>query len=76
MPMNFPDMDALVRRAELYEFRPPHEGETEASYRTALADHVAPIDFIESQEIRTGKGWDQWNGEENRDMLRRRGFNI
>lgn len=76
MPVDFPDMPSLERAAALHKFRQAREGETEAQYREALADHVAPIDFIESQEIRTSKGWDQWNNEENRDMLRRRGFPL
>ena len=72
MPMNFPDMPSLIQCAEVWKFRQPNPGESETSYREALADHVAPHDFIESQEIRTGKGWDQWSEAENRDMLRRR----
>ena len=71
MPMSFPDMKSLIRAAECHKFRTLNEGETEESYRKALADHVVPIDFIESQEIRTGKGWDQWNTEENKNMLMR-----
>lgn len=74
MPMSFPDMRSLERAADVHQFRPPNEGESEASYREALADHVKPRDFIEAQEIRTGKGWDQWNQSENLDMLRRSGF--
>lgn len=73
MPMSFPDMKALERAADVHGFRKPNEGEAEAAYRTALADHVRPIDFIESQEILTSKGWDQWNEDENKDMLRRSG---
>ena len=69
MPMNFPDMKSLLYAAECWKFRQPSEGETEAQYRNALADRVAPDDFIESQEIRTSKGWDRWNGGENADML-------
>ena len=76
MPMSFPDMKSLVRAAKVHDFREPLENETEAHYREALADHVAPRDFIESQEIRTGKGWNQWNDDDNRDMLRRRGIHI
>ena len=59
MPMNFPDMDSLIRMGEMLKFRKPHEGESEQSYRNALADFDK--DPIESQEIRTGKGWDKWN---------------
>lgn len=71
MPMSFPDMKSLIRHAEMLKFRAPNPGETESEYRTALADFVRPLDFIESQEIRTGKGWDQWNDLENMDMLSR-----
>ena len=71
MPMDFPDMKALISAAKVHKFRRPMAGETEKEFREALADHVTPIDFIESQEIRTKKGWDQWNDAENADMLRR-----
>jgi hypothetical protein len=71
MPMDFPDMKALERAAQIHKFRKPNRDETEAQYRTALADHVTLIDFIESQEIRTSKGWDQWDESEQKDMLRR-----
>lgn len=65
MPMDFPDMNSLIDAAEVHGFREPKEGETEESYRNALADHVAPRDHLESEEIRTGKGWDKWSDEEN-----------
>jgi hypothetical protein len=71
MPMSFPDMRSLKSAAEVHKFRQPNEGESEAEYRSALADHVAPRDFIESQEIRTSKGWNQWDQKDNEDMLRR-----
>lgn len=71
MPMSFPDMKSLVSAAEVHKFRPPTSDESEADYRSALADHVAFIDFVESQEIRTGKGWNQWNDDEAKDMLLR-----
>ena len=74
--MDFPDMRALKECAQVHKFRPPAEGETEAAYRTALADHVMPRDFIESEEIRNKVGWDKWSPAQNRDMLRRRGFPI
>lgn len=70
MPMDFPDMQSLVRHAELWKFRKPHTGETEAQYREALAD------FVESCEIRNKVGWDQFTDEQNKDMLRRKGFPI
>jgi len=76
MPMSFPDMKSLKFAAQCHKFREPNEGETEAAFREALADHVKPRDFIESQEIRTGKGWDEWDARENKEMLRRSGFPI
>ena len=71
MPMDFPDMKSLVNAAEIWKFRGPNPGETEQQYRKALADHVLPHDLIESQEIRTSKGWDQWSHGENMEMLAR-----
>ena len=76
MPMSFPNMESLERAAVMHKFRPAESGETESQYRGALADHVKPIDFIESQEIRTGKGWDKWDESQNKDMLRRSGWPI
>lgn len=69
MPMSFPDMESLEFAVKCHKFRGLNDGETEAQYRKSLADHVSKIDFIESQEIRSGKGWDQWNDGENADML-------
>lgn len=71
MPMDFPDMQSLEMAAEVWEFRKPNEGETEAQYRNALADHVQPKDLVESMEIRTSKGWDQFSELQNIDMIRR-----
>jgi hypothetical protein len=58
MPMSFPDFESLKDRAELRNFRQPHEGETESEFRTAFADFMQSIDRVESSEIRTGRGWD------------------
>jgi len=75
MPMDFPDMRSLIQAAEVHKFRVPRMApeplETEEEYRAALADHVAPIDFIESQEIRHKVGWDQWSDKQSIDMLAR-----
>lgn len=71
MPMDFPDMQSLIQAAEVWKFRAPNKDESEAGYRKALADHVEPKDLVESQEIRTGKGWDQFSDGENLDMIRR-----
>ena len=72
MPMNFPDMAALVLAAEVHKFRAPNEHELEADYRNAVADHVESIDMIEAHEIRTGKGWNRWNDAEKTDLILRR----
>ena len=71
MPMSFPDMASLRRAAEVWKFREPNEGETEAEYRAGLADFVIMKDPVESMEIRTGKGWNEWNDPEKREALRR-----
>lgn len=71
MPMDFPDMESLKYAANVHKFREPKEGEDEATYRRALADHVLPIDRIESEEIRNKHGWDKFTSGENAAMLRR-----
>lgn len=71
MPMNFPDMSSLIQAAEVHKFRQPHEGESEADYRLELAHHVEPIDLVESMEIRTSVGWDQFSERDNVSMLLR-----
>jgi len=76
MPMNFPDMRSLEMVAKVHKFRDINERESENDYRTALADHVAPRDFIESQEIRNKIGWDKWSDNEKKDMLRRSRMNV
>jgi hypothetical protein len=76
MPMDFPDMRSLERAADVWKFRKANDGETEAEYRVALADHVQPHDYIESLEIRNKVGWDKFSPEQNKDMLRRRGINL
>ena len=57
MPMDFPDAKSLLSAVEVHKFRQPKEDETIRQYRNALADHVRSIDFVESEEIRNGKGW-------------------
>lgn len=76
MPMDFPDMNSLKECAKCHKFRQPNKGETEAEYRTALADHVQPRDYIESLEIRNKVGWDNFSSAQNKDMLRRRGLDV
>ena len=72
--MSFPDMKDLEHAARVWQFRSVNENETEAEYRTALADHVNPKSSIESMEIRTGHGWDEFTPEENMDLLVRVGL--
>lgn len=70
MPQSFPDMQSLEYASQIHKFRKALEGETEAEYRTALADHVKVSGhMLEAMEIRTGKGWDEFTDEENEQML-------
>ena len=73
MPMSFPDLNSLISAAEVHRFRKLNVGETEDEYRTALADHVQSIDLVESMEIRSGKGWDEFGDADNLDMIMRSG---
>lgn len=69
MPMDFPDLKSLKSAATLHKFRQPNEGETEDDFRKALADHVKPIDYIESCEIRNKVGWDRFTPKQNQEMV-------
>lgn len=71
MPMDFPDMKSLKMAARVHKFRPKLDEEAEEQYRVALANHVAPIDRIESDEIRFGVGWDKWNESQKLESLLR-----
>ena len=71
MPMDFPDMRSLISVGKVHKFREPNEGETEIQYRNALAEHVQPIDSVESEEIRNGCGWNKFNDGQIRAMLAR-----
>lgn len=71
MPMDFPDMKSLVQCAKVWKFRELKEGETEESFREALAEFVQPQDLIESQEIRNKVGWDKFTDAQNADMVKR-----
>lgn len=70
MPMDFPD-ELLEKHAKIVGFRPRNKNENIGEYREALANYMEPIDFIESQEIRNGKGWNRWDDEEGRDVVMR-----
>lgn len=69
MPMDFPDMQSLLRAAECWKFRKPNAGETEGEYRNALANRVEPDDFIESQEIRNKVGWNKFSDSQHKRMV-------
>ena len=72
MPMSFPDREAVEMAAVTWKFRGLDPRETDDQYRTALADHVQSRGaIIESMEIRTGKGWDEFTDAENEEMLLR-----
>ena len=69
MPMSFPDFESLRRRAEQRNFRKPNEGETEEEFRQAFAEYMQEADPVEAHEIRSGKGWDEWDGGNQHEML-------
>lgn len=70
MPMSFPDLPSLVSRAGVRGFRQPKEGETVSDYRAAFALFMRDIDLVESMEISSGSGWDQWSLEESEKLMR------
>jgi hypothetical protein len=67
--MSFPDLKSLTNRAKQRGFRQPNEGESEADYRAAFADYMVNIDRVESMEIRTSRGWDEWTDADKHDAL-------
>ena len=74
MPLSFPDMKSLSSRAMQRGFRQPFTcdtciHETEDQYRNAFADFMQGVDPCEAHEIRTSKGWDEWDGEEKTEMV-------
>ena len=71
MPRSFPDMKSLLECAQVRMFRESFDSETEDEYRTALADHVETLDYIESCEIRNKVGWDKFDNDMKREMFRR-----
>ena len=69
MPMDFPDMKSLKFAAKVHKFREPRIEESDEGYREALADHVANIDLVESQEIRHKVGWDKFDEIQKVDLM-------
>jgi hypothetical protein len=69
MPMAFPDFKSLCQRAEQRNFRKPNEGETEEEFRQAFAESMQDADPVEAHEIRSGKGWDEWDGNGEHEFL-------
>mgnify|MGYP001586779996 CR=1 FL=1 len=74
MPMDFPDLAALRRSFDLPAALPYKEGETEAEYRERCAvwSEQKWNDHIQAHEIRTGKGWDQWNQTQQTELLKKK----
>lgn len=70
MPRSFPNMESLTSNAQLRNFRQPHDGESEADYRAALAQHVQDLgDIVEAMEIRSGQGWNAWDLNQTEALL-------
>gem|GEM_PF-6430255 len=62
-------MSGLIATAKTHGFRPPHDSEPENTFRIALAKHVLNGDRIEAFEILFGVGWDEWDDDQNRQLL-------
>lgn len=79
MPMSFPDLKTLRAHFDHPKSLPYYEGESEATYRERCAVWSEEVwsDYVQAHEIRTSKGWDQWNEDEQlallRDMSKRQG---
>jgi hypothetical protein len=43
MPMSFPDMESLRFAAEIWKFRPPDEGESDAAWGSARRSRMGPV---------------------------------
>jgi len=71
MPMLFPDMGSLERRAVQRKFRTPFTAESQLDYREALATHVQKVDMIEAGEIRLGIGYDVWTMDQRAAVIKR-----
>ena len=69
MPRSFPDMQSLKNNAKMRNFRQPAEDETEQVYRASFANFMRDVDIVESMEIRSSKGWDEWNDVDQLAML-------
>jgi hypothetical protein len=72
MPRDFPNLNSLISASKRHKFRALNTGESEDGYRAALAEHVQPLDYIESLEIRNKVGWDKFTPEQNANMVFRR----
>jgi hypothetical protein len=68
MPITF-DSKTLLEQGKIH-FREIKEGDSISEYRNAYADHMEPIDLIESHEIRTGRGWNKWTEEDKKSLPR------
>lgn len=75
MPRTFTN-DGVVSFAEMMKYRKQKEGESIDEYRAAIADLHQDKDPVEAQEIRTGKGWDEWSRGQETNLLSRMGIDI
>ena len=72
MPMSFPDIESLKSRADQRGFRQPNEDELESQFRKEFSDFMESVDLVESMEIRTSRGWDEFNEKQKTNMLERK----
>ena len=66
MPMDFPDLKTLRNHYDRPDAVPYKDGESEDVYRERCAVYMETVwkDPVEANEIRTKKGWDQWDDKE------------
>jgi hypothetical protein len=69
MPMSFPNMESLKKRAAQRGFRQPNEGEAVWEYRAAFALFMKDVDRCEAAEILTGKAWNTWTEADQHDAI-------
>lgn len=70
MPDTFKD-ETIRQLAKVMEYRSIGENESLAEYRAAIADLHQGFDPLEAHEIRTGKGWREWDSAEFDDLVSR-----
>ena len=71
MPKDF-NNDAVGALARCMSYRERLPDESFDDYRKYIADIHAKFDFIESEEIRYGIGWDRWTKAQQKDTVKRK----